>query len=117
MLLYPHPHEYFSCGVLRMIIQVRLPQVWSVCGDECDVCSERLHVFGMFIWMCVVSVLFLGVDRRVVFSGAIGHLFFDIFREVILDCTCLVSFGEEPSSMILAFPPLVCDPFVLCVSF
>ena len=52
-LLYPHPHEYFSCRDLRMIIQIRFPQVWALCMNECGVCSEMLRVLGMFIWVCM----------------------------------------------------------------
>ena len=36
-----------------MIIQIRLPQVWSLSMNECGVCSEMLNVLGMFTWVCM----------------------------------------------------------------
>ena len=55
MLLYPHPHEYFSCRDLRMIIQIRLPQVWVLCMNESMVCDLRCCVCLECLLECVCA--------------------------------------------------------------
>ena len=57
MLLYPHPRGCFSCEVLRMTIQVRLPQVWSV---GMNACAWNVYLGGCaFLCVYVMCVMWV----------------------------------------------------------
>ena len=57
-LFYPTTHEYRRREVMRMIIQFRLSQVWSICVNECGVCVF-LRMLGVLSWLLCAQWLWI----------------------------------------------------------
>ena len=57
-LFYPTTHEYRRREVMRMIIQFRLSQVWSICVNECGVCVF-LRMLGVLSWLLCAQWLWV----------------------------------------------------------